>query len=574
VKFGIGPECIKTVPGINAMMTEEEVDTFLFNKKGIRPHGRGITPDEAKNQLSHFRDKPWRKFQKEAVQFATESTKRFRVVEAPTGSGKSLLAMTCGVMVGDATYLCSTKMLQTQIVADFPESKVLWGRGNYLCLLDDTKNCDQCASTKNNPCPVIHKCLYKKAKQEVLDSSLRILNYSYYLTEIAYAGRFKGSPFCIIDEADSLEGTLVNHISLSFSERSLFRLGLQNGPSRKTVTSKDGISSWQEFGKEALYRSKSIYEKLNKEIDGYDTIEEDWQFTKIRERDHFKHLWERCQIFLNNVDSSWIMEEQERVGSRQAMTTFRPLWITNELAESFLWSSSQNWLLMSASFLPVPVLAKTLGIDPDEIDYMSVQSTFPVENRPINIWPVCSITAKTVDAETPKLIVGIKKILDRHKGERGLIHTASFKLANSIIAKVGSKRLITHTSQDRQDVVDSFMGTDDDTVLVSPSLERGINLEGDLCRFIIIAKALFLSLGDRVTSQRVYSSAIGKFWYSSQMMLSVLQACGRGMRSESDTCTVYIIDDQVNRVYLSKPSLWPQWFRDGITWSDNELLES
>jgi len=55
------------------------------------------------------------------------------------------------------------------------------------------------------------------------------------------------------------------------------------------------------------------------------------------------------------------------------------------------------------------------------------------------------------------------------------------------------------------------------------------------------------------------------------MMLTVLQACGRGMRSATDSCTCYIIDEQVNRVYTSKPSLWPEWFKSAITWGESEL---
>ena len=162
---------------------------------------------------------------------------------------------------------------------------------------------------------------------------------------------------------------------------------------------------------------------------------------------------------------------------------------------------------------------------------MSISSTFPIENRPVHIWPVASMTAKTTDQELPKLILGIKKVLLRHPNEKGIVHCTSYKLAKSIVEGVQSFRLITHNSADRQQVVDKFTSSSGNLVLVSPSLERGVNLSDDLCRFVIVAKAPYLSLGNKIVSQRVYGAGdIGKLWYASDMMLSVLQGCGRGMR--------------------------------------------
>ena len=34
----------------------------------------------------------------------------------------------------------------------------------------------------------------------------------------------------------------------------------------------------------------------------------------------------------------------------------------------------------------------------------------------------------------------------------------------------------------------------------------------------------------------------------------------------------YLLDQQIEKIYTSKPSLWPEWFRSAIGWEDNELL--
>jgi len=522
--------------------------------------------EDAKNKLSKFRDKPWRKYQEETVNFVMQSSRKFRVVAMPTGGGKSLIGMTCGVMAGLANYLCSTKILQTQLVQDFDSARSLWGRNNYECLLDRSKFCDQCASTELNPCHYSSSCLYRVEKQKAIESSLRILNYSYFLVETQFSGRFSGTPLTIIDEVDALESTLIGHIALSFTERSLFRLGMESGPSRKTVTSKDGLESWKDFGMEAMSRSLAIANTISKEISSFDKITEDWQFQKLRERDHFYHLYERSEMFIKNVDRDWILESQERQGSRQAITTFRPLWITPELSDSFLWSKADSFLLMSATLLPKPVFCRTLGLDPDEVDWMEVPSTFPIERRPVNIWPVANVTNKTIDDAVPKLAEGINKIFTIHPKSHGLIQGVSYSLCKRVADELKSDRVKIHTSQDRQSVLDEFMQSDSNSVLISPSMERGVSMEGSKCEFVIWIKAPFLSIGDRVVNQRLYSGNIGKLWYRSAMMLSVVQGCGRGMRSKNDQCVSYLIDYQINKAYMENPSLWPDWFREAITW--------
>ncbi len=526
------------------------------------------TPQEAKSKLSNFANHPFRSGQEEAINFCMQSDKKFRVLEMPTGGGKSLTGMVCGIMAEQANYLCSTKILQSQLVQDFPNAKNLWGRGNYECLLDSMRTCDACSSTSSNRCLYYSKCIYKSEKQKAIDAQLRILNFSYFLAETQFSGRFSNTPLTIIDEADALESVLINHIALSFTERSLYRLGMESGPSKKTVTAKDGLNSWKEFGLEAMKRSLAISETLSKEIESFNEITEEWQFKKLREKDHFYHLYERSKMFIDNVDRNWVMEYQERYGSRQAVTTFRPLWITPELSSSFLWDKAKNFILMSATLLPKPVFCKTLGLDTDEVDWMTAPSTFPIDRRPIHIWPVANVTNKTLDTAVPQLVKGIKEIFKLHHNEHGLIQGVSYSLCKRVSEALNDPRVQIHTSQDRQAVIDEFTASKGNSVIISPSMERGVSLDGTKCEFIIWIKAPYLSLVDRIVSQRLYSGNIGKLWYRSAMMLSVVQGCGRGMRSRNDHCSSYLIDWQINKVYMENPSLWPGWFRDAIAWSE------
>jgi ATP-dependent DNA helicase DinG len=81
------------------------------------------------------------------------------VLEAPTGFGKSPVAMCVARTLG-SSYTCSaTKELQTQYVNDFPFLRSVKGMGNFTCLvredfaLSDNYRCGQCGPAANyNEC--------------------------------------------------------------------------------------------------------------------------------------------------------------------------------------------------------------------------------------------------------------------------------------------------------------------------------------------------------------------------------------------------------------------------------------
>ena len=238
--------------------------------------------------------------------------------------------------------------------------------------------------------------------------------------------------------------------------------------------------------------------------------------------------------------------------------------MTPELAENYLWKHGKKFCLMSASFLPVPILAKTLGIDTDDIDYHIVPSMFPPERRPVYLQPVANLTSKSMTEEVPKLLDRIQLILHNHPDTKGLIHSVSYNLCNQIMEGVNSKRLITHNGQNRQEIIDMFQESDKPLVLVSPSCERGISLEFDMCRFIIIAKFPYLNLADKIISRRLYSGAMGRNWYIASGLLTILQMSGRAVRSADDFAETFILDMQAKKAITEHPLFLPRWYLDAV----------
>ena len=533
-----------------------------IKKEQEKPHP--LTIEEAKAHLSHYKDFGWRMYQREAIEFILRSDKKFIFVEAPTGAGKSLTAMVSGLAKGGTIYSVHSKALQHQITDDFPEAKSLFGRSNYPCQKNSQWNCGECSHTRNEPCLKRGSCAYLIQKKITEMSVLKILNYDYLLAAANYANAFNKSNFNIVDEADNLENTLIGFVTLTFTSAQLRRINLETDASNLKKTSKNKeflLDSWKTFAQEAHYRTGRIVTLLEETIENFSGDDSE-KIRLIKDKTRMVHLWEKIGLFLNNVDATWLFDDKQ-----EDKYIFRPLWLTQELANLYMWRHAGKWVLMSASFLPLKLECRRLGIPTDEVDYLAVPSTFPVERRPIHVESAANLTSKTMEVEVPKLVSRIEEILlDEHPNEKGLIHGVSYKLSQQIMSGVRSNRLIIHDSTNRQEVLNRFKASNRPDVLISPSMDRGVSLEMDMCRFVIVAKAPFLYLGDKIVSARVYSSLEGKDWYAATMLLTVLQMTGRGMRSKDDYCETYILDEQFARVFQQKPSFLPAWWKEAVTW--------
>ncbi|MGA9745210.1 MAG: ATP-dependent DNA helicase [Nitrososphaeraceae archaeon] len=111
------------------------------------------------NLVSNFPFKEIRPKQLEVLQQIADAINaryKYIVLEAPTGFGKSPVAIAVGRTLG-TSYICSaTKDLQTQYTNDFPYLRAIKGMGNYDCLvkedfvLEKTYQCAQCKTTTDN----------------------------------------------------------------------------------------------------------------------------------------------------------------------------------------------------------------------------------------------------------------------------------------------------------------------------------------------------------------------------------------------------------------------------------------
>jgi Rad3-related DNA helicase len=221
---------------------------------------------------------------------------------------------------------------------------------------------------------------------------------------------------------------------------------------------------------------------------------------------------------------------------------------------------------MSATISPWRQLCRDLGIDLSQTEFIDVPAVFPVERRLIYYQPVANMNHDSKEAEFPNLVIALDKILEQHPNEKGLVHCVSYSNVSQILRLIRHpERMITHCESDRQSQLHRFIGSSKPLVLLSPSMERGVDLPYDYCRFIVIAKVPFPYLGDPQVSARLYrGKSAGQAWYDATTAHRIVQATGRGVRAPDDFCISYILDSTFGDFYQRNQAVFPRWWRDAL----------
>ena len=134
--------------------------------------------------------------------------------------------------------------------------------------------------------------------------------------------------------------------------------------------------------------------------------------------------------------------------------------------------------------------------------------------------------------------------MDEHKDEKGIIHTVSATCKDYLLESLNDERLIDHNTQNRIEQLEKFKKSNDPLVFISPSMNEGVDLPGDLCRFQIIYKLPYPDLADKQIRMRANAD---EDWYDYKTSLSLIQTYGRGMRFENDYCKTYFIDSRIGQ---------------------------
>ncbi len=523
--------------------------------------------------------------QREAIEFALrefESGKKFVIIEAGTGVGKSAIGVCISRALSNwmnpvedykrgAYFLTTQKILQEQYLDDFGGCKgpmtSIKSSSNYQCKYHKKQSCgegqrllklEQDKTSKFfRTCSF--SCNYKEAKGKFVEAPESITNFSYFLAETTYSGKLLPRDVLVIDESHNTDGELSKFIEVSISEK--FAQTVLNLKMPNTLNTERAAFDW----------IKNVYiTKLTSHLKHIETMFEQHAGLreKVKEFDSLsrqvemldKHM---CKVnrFIELFDEeNWVFNISETEDQKTRRLEFKPIDIS-PYSDQSLFKFGRKVLMLSATILNHRAFCESLGIPMEESSFITLPSPFPVENRPVLISPIGKMSAGEIDNTLPKLAEAVRQILAAHPKEKGIIHCHSYKVANYIMKNVKSKRLLTHRSEDREDVLNQHLSSKEPTVLVTPSMTEGVDLKGDFSRFQIICKVPYPYLGDKLIQKRMRRWS---WWYPLQTAKTIIQSLGRSIRSADDFAISYILDSDWDRFFSQQKDMFPDSFKEAI----------
>jgi Rad3-related DNA helicase len=481
--------------------------------------------------------------------------------DAPTGIGKSYIAICLAKYINAKTrnqvwIVTASKLLQDQYEKDFPKDIfLLKGISNYQCNYDPGKTCDasKCGRVKAPegaerpffPKYCERKCEYDSAVGLAKIAPVVMLNAAKALNIIkAYKGAWLPQ-ILIYDEGHGIESQLDNESSMTIKPEELEKIGLQfddyfEKPQMDQAPNMDGLLALRDAAENIFLVQTSAPLDLR----------------DIRKLKKSEAIVRKIDEVIENIDELQI----RYVNASDEFIDLRPLKIFS-VFKKFMQVPT---VFLSATLLSKEGFCSTIGVPPEEMGWVSLDSPFPVENRKIvNGFGMGArpLNYQNQEAETANVLERIRDILRKHSDQRGIIHTHTYKWALKI-AELDRERefrgriLYPRSAAEQKEILVRHAESRN-TVLLSPSMTEGVDLKEDLARFCLLVKVPYLPLTDPVVKARMEDDPT---WYGYRSLMTFIQACGRGVRSSEDYCLTYLVDPGFMGFINRNKRLFPPWF--------------
>ena len=478
-----------------------------------------------------------------------DSEKRFLGLAAPTGTGKTLLALLAAKYANARVVIVTdSKGLQRQYSEDtclLGGSNVV-GQNNFRCLLVPSLRVDEGPCHAGTNCAVLKTCPYHEQLDAALGSDIVVTNYAYWLTQRCFGQGLGDVDLVIFDEAHKAFNAVESFLSIHLS-----RLGVEPlGVFFPSASAKWG--EWQQWAKQHLPAVEKFVSEIELTAKDYRDGNQYVPYhisRNLRSARDLKTHFER----LAKVEEDWIIQPVLH-GYK-----FTPKWVANHA--HYLFGDVPKVMLMSA--ILSQETCDYLGVDgKDNRDWIDAPSYFPPENTPIWHIPTIRVNRYLDDAGATMWVSRIDNVIRRRLDRKGIVFTVSYDRTRILLHRSQFRDIMhTHGRSDVISVVEAFKSASAPAVLVSPTVTTGWDFADDFCRYIIVGKVPFPDTRDLVLLAR---SEDDKDWIAYLTMDTLVQECGRASRNFEDTSEVLIVDDVFLGFWYHNKRFAPKWFQDRV----------
>lgn len=522
------------------------------------------------------------------------------LVCAPTGIGKSHIALTVAKSLKSSFILTGQKILQDQYTHDFSWIYPMKGKSNFPCLAlynprktsyekairNENLLCSKGTCSwkpkgssireycefkpnreqfeikfKGTEKEIIHApkgmCYYYNQKFQALLATHSIFNYASFFQTKKYNSGIEDllEKNCLIaDESHEIEHEIIGFIGFDIRKSHLDDVGWTFTP--YDLEDIDSV-------KKLVEDLGEVYVIRIRELEDYQNT--DPNLSKFRRR-----LEKLDRLLQELIDDSKNMVVQPDYAdtSNTTLVSIKPLNISKYIHEFF---NYKHQIFLSAT-IDKTMFCKNMGFNEEECAFIEVEkSPFPLKNRTVNFLNIKNLNMSTSQEDWNHIYQEIDKIMKIHPNDKGLILTSSILQCKKIIDNVSTKskkRLMpvySDFAKQRDEILEAHDKTSEPSILLSPSLWVGVDLIDELSRFQIIVKTPYLPLYDKRTKTKMENNRV---WYMYETLVRLLQGFGRSIRHEKDFAVTYVLDGAAERLIKNMEKYVPKAYYDVLGWDN------
>jgi Rad3-related DNA helicase len=533
----------------------------------ITPHDIGLP-----THFTQFRyDAKSRTDQFDIAYSIASSSKRFNILGAPPGSGKTIINIAAGLLdakpIYRILYLVSTNQLLQQVYEDFKSIGVesIIGMGNYICndAVDNDYTtrrimCNEGKCLSGISCNLrTEGCDYHDAVTTAGNASIVLSNFAYRASTARYSDPNKIGKFDLVicDEAHLLLDWMTGFCTVKLDKRVVKRLLKLDLPDFSLQRSASELPSWSRWANDNIDPLTQLYEE--KRASG----------TTAKKLNEIRQLGRDLRTLSNIAKGDIWVVEPWRFGVE--ITPVEP----SQFLEQYIYLNADKIILSSASVTSTDAPLYACG---DDYQFIQGGAGFPVAHRPLIYIPTCTVSRKSTPESLRYWTLQIDSLCELGSVYRGIIQSVSYPRMQYIYDHANEdsrSRMIIHRSASGRDrslpniaeALEIFYSTHN-SILVSPVIGTGYDFKYDRARWQIICKIPFLNPTSPIVKARkkLWRSKYKLDYLTVTAAKSVVQMYGRITRAKDDWGVTYVIDDPWGK-YVGKSSAIPMHVKNAMS---------
>lgn len=501
------------------------------------------------------------------------------ILSAPTGFGKSPVCLTVAQVGGILSsfsgtlderarealesfnivrheehgyYVTPQNVLLDQLDDDYstlPSFSMFKGRSNYTCREDMTKTCEDgpCRFDDNTQCTS-----YAAVRDTALASPVTNTNFVLYMVHPDIEKRDS----LVVDEAHMMPEYVQGHVEVKLREDQINRY-VWDFPEF------DDFEDYVEWMRPKALDLEMKVEEMREQIQVQASMKQVDQ-SLVKEYERTKRLAGKLSRLVNDWrynGEEWVVNHTEEYDGRLdreiRVVEFQP--ITPYRFMEFMVFGKGRKRLISSATPPAPDL---MGLDSEETVRLTVDSPFPVKNRPCYVESVGQMSNNKRRENLGDIADRISEVSEGNT----LVHAHTYDFASDLYDALSVRTdsgIILQESGSRERSLNEWKKSEDE-LFISVNMYDGIDLKGDLCRTNIICVVPFPYLGDPQIQRRKEKE--GDRFFNWRTAMRVQQGYGRTTRSEDDWSKTYILDSNFTWFYHQNRRFFFDWFTEALEW--------